>query len=487
MSAAPNRAASPFIADRALADTLPLRCVDRHWSFLDLVWVQSGLAIATWAFLIGGVTATYVGFWDGMWTMLLGNCIGVVIMLYASALPSSKWGTEHYVLHRSIYGPVGVLVVIFVVSALSVVGWTTILAVMFGKAATQLIVGMTGTAEEQSSLKITVIALVALVASWLVLANGDRGIRILNRCVAPGLIVMSVVLFATIFTEKSLSQISSALPLAPLDSRRSSLLLAIELNVAVGMSWWSLAANVARSARTQRAAMWGSFIGYVPIGVLAQMVGLTAALVMGSADPTQWMLPIVGPLLSVVLLAFICFANLTSIAGMVYANVQTFVQHLGPRVQRFGWTRTAAVLLGICGVCVFFTETVLYDRFFTFVALTQAAVVSAIGVTLADYLLLRRRHISLPALYDVEKDSPYGYWNRINYSALLALLAGSLVYVLIFNPVTFEFASMFPYVGASIPALLTSMGTHLALTRWVVIPMGKGAYPGRRRQFLQRK
>jgi len=191
----------------------------------------------------------------------------------------------------------------------------------------------------------------------------------------------------------------------------------------------------------------------------------------------QWMLPIVGRFLSVVLLAFICFANLTSIAGMAYAIVQTFAQHLGPRVQQFGWARTAAVFLGVCGICVFFTETALYDRFFVFVACTQAVVVAAIGVTLADYLLLRRRRISLSSLYDIEENAPYGYWRGINYAALLALIVGSLVYVLILNPVNLAFGPVFPYVGASIPALLAAIGTHIALTRWLVIPAGKGNYP----------
>ncbi len=300
------------------------------------------------------------------------------------------------------------------------------------------------------------------------------------------MIVMSVVLLATIFTEKSLSQVAAAPPLAPHESRASNLMLALELNVALGMSWWPLAANVSRFARTRRTAMWGSFIGYVPVGVLAQMVGLTAALVMGSSDPTQWMLPIVGPLLAAVLLAFICFANLTSIAGMVYGAVQTFAQHFGPRVQQFGWAKTAAVCLGICGICVFFTETLLYDRFFAFLAWTQAAVVAAVGVTLADYLVLRGRHISLSALYDVEANSPYGYWHGINYIAPLALLAGSSVYVLILNPVTLDGALVFPYVGASIPALLVAIGTHVALTRWLIIPAGKGSYPDRRRALSSR-
>jgi cytosine/uracil/thiamine/allantoin permease len=61
------------------------------------------------AFLFGGTTAQYEGFRGGVLTMLAGNTIGVVILLLALVLPSSKWGTEFFVHQRSVYGPVGAL------------------------------------------------------------------------------------------------------------------------------------------------------------------------------------------------------------------------------------------------------------------------------------------------------------------------------------------------------------------------------------------
>ena len=471
-------------ADRDLADTLPLRRSDRQWGLLDFVWIQSGLAIATWAFLVGGVTASYVGFWDGMWTMVLGNGIGATLMLCASAVPTCKWGTEHHIFHRSIYGPAGVLVVLFGITVIPVVGWTSILAVMCGKAVTQLYAGMSGTAAQGSGLAVTAVAIAALFICWLVLARGARGIQVLNRFVAPGLIAMSVLLLVAIFREQSFAEITAAPPLAPMASRSSNLMLALELNIAIGMSWWSLAGNLGRMARTQRAALWGSLIGYVPVGVLAQMVGLTAALVMGSSDPTEWMLPIFGTVLAVVILAFIGFANLTSMASMVYGIVQAFAQHLGPRAQRFGWTGMAAVYLGICGGCVFLTQTALYDQFMVFVAWIQAAVVGAIGVTLADYYWLRHRRIDLRDLYDLSPCAPYAYWHGINYAAFLALAVGSVVYVLILNPVTLAGAPIFAHVGATIPGVLAAFATHLAVTRLFVIPGGSGGYPTMRRPVV---
>jgi len=46
----------------AYYSTVPLRRAERIWGFFDLSMVMTGLAIATWAFLIGGTIVTYVGF-----------------------------------------------------------------------------------------------------------------------------------------------------------------------------------------------------------------------------------------------------------------------------------------------------------------------------------------------------------------------------------------------------------------------------------------
>jgi NCS1 family nucleobase:cation symporter-1 len=464
-------------ADHSLLDTLPLRDQDRKWGFFDFLCVQSGLAIATWAFLFGGVTANFVDFWDGLWTMLFGNCIGVALMLLASALPTSKWGAEHFVMQRSIYGTLGVMVLVLGVMTLSMIGWTTILAVMFGKAVTEVLASASVPLDGPGASALEPgIALFALLAGWFIVAHGDAALRALNRLAAPALVAMSGALLAAIFSQKSLAEIVAAAPLAPLDDHATNIMLAVELNIAAGMSWSSLAGNISRAARTPRIALWGGFIGYAPVAVLAQMVGLTAALLMGSSDPTAWMLPIVGPLGGAVLLVLIGFANLTSLSGVGYAVLQTFTQHLGPRVQRFGWKRTAAVFFLLCAACISLTATALYDQFFVFVAWVQAALASAIGVTLADYYVLRRRAVDLAQLYEVEASGRYFYWSRVNYAALSALLAGAVVYVLILNPSTLDSAPVFGLATASLPATAASFLIHIALTRLAVIPAGKGGY-----------
>ena len=125
--------------DHALAETLPLTRAERRWSFLDVLSVKSGLAIATWAFLFGGATAQYVGFRDGIMAMLAGNMIGVAILLLALVLPSSKWGTEFFVHQRSVYGPIGALAFVLVAVVIVILAWAAILATMIGRSAVEIL------------------------------------------------------------------------------------------------------------------------------------------------------------------------------------------------------------------------------------------------------------------------------------------------------------------------------------------------------------
>ncbi|WP_330629302.1 cytosine permease [Thioclava sp. FTW29] len=475
-SSLPSRSALPDAHHGAMRDCLPVLAEDRSWGLLDFVWVQSGLAIATWAFLFGGVTALFVGFYDGLWTMLVGNILGAVVMMMASAIMTCKWGTEHFVMQRAIYGAIGVLVLAIGLIAPFILGWTTILALMFGRASTQVISYIGGTDLSGNTTVITGFAFAALAFAWLIVAKGDKAVRLLNRFVAPGLIVMSAILFAMIFTQHSWAEIVAAAPIDPAASHATNLMLAIELNIAAGAGWWCAVGNIARGARTQRSATWGSFIGLVPVAVLAQMVGLTAALVMGDSDPTVWMLPIVGPAVGAVLLAFLAFANLTSMSSFVFSGAQTFTQHLGSWTQRIGWTALTGAMFAICALLILFTASELYDRFFVFVAWTQAVLISAIGIVIADYYILRRQWVDLEALYTTGPQGRYHFWAGINPAPLVALAAGIATYAALFDPYALVGNAVFTAFSASIPAFMAAFLCHLLLSVLWVIPAGKGGY-----------
>jgi len=95
--------------------TLPVLRHERVWNFADFTWVNIGLAIATWAFLVGGATALFVGAERGIAAMVIGNAIGVALMILASVVSSGRYGLEQYTFLRSVFGPLGIAVIVLTV------------------------------------------------------------------------------------------------------------------------------------------------------------------------------------------------------------------------------------------------------------------------------------------------------------------------------------------------------------------------------------
>ncbi|WP_232299805.1 hypothetical protein [Leucobacter komagatae] len=126
------------VAKEATYGSLPLLKHERTWSGGDFSWVTLSLAIATWAFLTGGSTVLLVGFTDGIAAMLIGNSIGLAIMVLGSVLFSQRLGIEQYKVLKSVFGVIGVGIVVFIVVLLTEMGWTSLLGVMFGRAFTEI-------------------------------------------------------------------------------------------------------------------------------------------------------------------------------------------------------------------------------------------------------------------------------------------------------------------------------------------------------------
>jgi NCS1 family nucleobase:cation symporter-1 len=481
VAAAPDEGAVIAAVDAAMAESLPLVRSERTWSFLDVLSVKSGLAIATWAFLFGGTTAQFTGFVDGVVATFFGLTIGIVLLLLAIVLPSYRWGTEFFVHQRSVYGAGGVVLFVLVAVLVAVFMWASILATMIGRAAVEITRTVSTTPVAEAGGVTTVVALVMLVVAWTILVRGSRGVRALNRVAAPALLVLALWLLVAILQKVSIEGLLAAPPIAPVPDRAMNIMLVVELHIAAGLSWYALAGNLARYARTPRSAVWGSWVAYVLVGTLSEVVGLASALTLSSADPVAWMVPMVGPVAGVVLLVLLAVANLSSLVGMVQGNAQTLVQHLGAGLQRLGWRRFTAVMLSGVALLVVLAPAALYDRFYTLVAYLQAIFAPAAGVAFADRVLLRRGHVDVRALYATGGTSPYRYWAGINPVAFVALGAGAVTFLALFDPLAYTGTPVFLHLSATVPAFAVGALLHTLLTRWVVMPSGQGGYPARAR------
>lgn len=463
------------VAREATFGSLPLLKAERVWRAGDFSWVTISLAIATWAFLTGGSTVLLVGFTDGIAAMLIGNSLGLAIMALGSVMLSQRLGVEQYRALKSVFGIVGVGIVVFTVVLLVEMGWTSLLGVMFGRAFTEISNQAFGAGLDTFGPLVTVFALAAIFVGWIVLSRGPVTISKLNRFVAPGLIVIVVAMMVLLMSQHSWEDLLAAPPMAPFEDEQLNFMMAVEFNLGAGLSWWPVMGSLSRLTRGPKAALWPAYGGIIIGTVAAQIVGMAAALMIGEADPTAWMVPLGGPILGVLTLLFVGFANVTSMASIAYSTVLAVKQSSGETLSRVRWPLLCGGFLILPAILSFF-PAFMYEKFMTFVVVSGAFIAALCGVIIADYLIVRRQRISLRALYASGPEDPMRFTGGVNLAAMASVALASIFYLWIYNPITLETQAFFAYATATIPTVAIAMIAHVVLTHLIYARRGRGAY-----------
>lgn len=468
------REGGDVIGDSAAENELPLLKSERIWNFRKFSGMNITLAIATWAFLQGGAVALYVGAEAAIASIIIGYGIAVLLVALAPCVPSAKYGVEMYVGLRSVFGVVGAKLVMVVMTVLVMAAWTALLGIMVGHAMTNVLDEVFDASFATSGLAITVAALLAVVAAWVLLIGGPQAVGKVGNLAAPVLVVITVGMLVMIFTEASWSDITSAPPLYPMEDKHLAFMLAIELNIAGGFAWYPMIGNLARLTDTPRASFWPNALGLFAASSFAAIVGVFAALTLGSDDPTVWMIPLGGAVLGIAVLAFIAFANLTSMVAEAYAGISA-ISGISDKVRRISWPVLSALFLTPVAIIALFPETV-YDNYGRFLSWVAIIVAPMCGIQLVDYYILRRTKISLRDLYLNAAESKYSFWAGWNPVAFVALALGAATYVALLHPVNYEPNTGFEFIGASMPALIVAGLVHWLGTTLIVRRSRRGGY-----------
>lgn len=470
-------ASTNFTGASSAFGTLPVLKEERQLGLVDHSWVNIGIAVATWAFLLGGTTAMFVGARDGIAAIIIGNVLGVAIVTVSVCLGTSKYGVEQFTFARSVFGRIGVLLLVCIFLAIYGVGWSSVLAIMFGRALGEVSNATTGSTIGPNDPSVTMFAILAIVISWILLWKGPTAVKWLNRIVGPGKLVLCAGILILLFTAKSWAEIAAAPALQPLESSSTNFMIAVEINLAASFGWWPILGNISRFTKTPRAALWPNIIGIFAAAVLGEIIGLLAALSLGNFDPTAWMIPLGGMTLGVIALLFIGLANITAIVSIFYGMCLAMRQAGGKYFENIPWgILTGALFIPVIAVSFFPAE--IYDRFFVFLAWTALGFAPLSGVTAVDYLLLRKSRINSRDLYRNDDGSDYAFWGGINWIAFVALVVGGLVYYFLFDPLALTaHNALFDWVSASIPSCLAAGFVHYTLTKMLMPVGGRGGYP----------
>jgi len=464
-------------AERGDAPLLPS---ERLWGFWEFTYANSALAIATWAFLIGGAVGLFVGPKEGIAAIVIGNIIGVVLTALATCVATGRYGIEQFVFLRSMFGANGSRVVYFLAVVFLTMGWLAVLGLMFGRSIEGLeglAAGAAAAPQSGSGLSVLVAAVGAILLTWFIVAKGPTSIKFFNMVVAPALLALMVVMMVLILSKHSFADLMAMKALdPPFEDNTVNFIIAIEVNIAAGMSWWPYVGNLARLTKTERTAMWPNLIGIFGAAALGETVGLLAAVALGNSDPTIWMAQIGGITIGIIALAFVAFANITSMTNILYTSVIGLRQVGTGSLRAMRWEVLALLFCLVPLFLVLFMPGI-YDGFFKFLVWTSALNSALTGIGIADFFLLRKQRLNLRALFASPHDPAYRFWQGFNPAGLIALAVGFIVYVWVFNPQTLSHAPVFVYLTASIPSCVAAGLVHVLLTWAWVRRRGWGDYP----------
>jgi NCS1 family nucleobase:cation symporter-1 len=319
--------------------------------------------------------------------------------------------------------------------------------------------------------------------SYLIVTRGVHLLSVANSIIAPGIGILIAFLFYTLFHDYGWEMIAAAPPLDPGPNPTTNYVIAIELGIASGISWWGGVGFLARNTRSQRNAIYPEIIQLGFSGAVACCIGLFSALVVKSNDPTEWMIPLGGVVMGILALAFVALANITSTAVSLFASGLA-MRHV-KRFRATPWWQLMLVLIVPCLPFVFWPHQ-LFDLGDAFLAYNGTMYAPISGILLADYFFLRKQKLNLRALFEDDPSGEYYFHKGFNWVALGSLLLGQVVYIVMYNPISGEIHPLSQFVPASVassvlPALVYGVGMRILGGRksWRT-PTSPEAHPSRR-------
>jgi putative hydroxymethylpyrimidine transporter CytX len=222
--------------------------------------------------------------------------------------------------------------------------------------------------------------------------------------------------------------------------------VAVDLVIAMPISWLPLVADYNRFARKTSGAFWGTFFGYLVTNVwfyaLGAMVLLTAGV---TQQPKEFVSAIA--LTAGWLALLILLVDETDNAWADLYSAAVSIQNVFPRVgQRW-------LILGLGIVTYLMALAIDITQYENFLFLIGSFFVPLFGILAADYFVLRHRRYRVDELYQI--GGAYWYGRGLSLRGLVAWAAGVVVYNFT-NPATL--GAFVPAWLNMVPASLTAFG-----------------------------
>lgn len=332
-----------------------------------LIWFGAGVSIAE---ILTGTYFAPLGFEKALLAILLGHLIGGLMMFAAGMIGAREKRSAMETVKMS-FGNKGSLL-FAILNVLQLVGWTAIMIYDGALAAN----GIFAAGEWLWAIVIGV-----LIIAWILVGLTNLGK--LNTVAMAALFVLTLVLFKVIFFGGN-----GAVSVAD-DSL--SFGAAVELAVAMPLSWLPLISDYTREAEKPFAATCASVVVYSIVSIFMYIIGMGAAIYTGEYDIAQIMLKagfgVVGLLIIVFSTVTTTFLDAYS-AGVSCVSISSKIPE-----------KWAAIIVTIIGTIAAIVYPM--DNITDFLYLIGSVFAPMIAVQIADYFILKKAD-SLAISFDVK-------------------------------------------------------------------------------------
>lgn len=390
-----------------------------------ILWSSLGVGLLVFS---AGSFLSETPFYHALLAIIIGSIAGSVLLSMAG-----KIGSDHAVPSligiRPAFGLYGSYLAA-VLNIIQLIGWTTFEILILSKAAEQLT-----NMHDTFVWNIIFGAIIALLGIFGPLFLVKQW---LSKFAIWIVYASSAIILVTLLFQNLPNVISG-------DGKDMSFFVALDIVIAMPISWMPLVSDYNRFAKTSKGAFIGTLIGFSITNIIFYVGGL----LFGVGDISSIIISIQAILFGFILLVMIvdeidnAFADIYSAA----ISSQSIFHNLNQRHLIIGFSIVSTIL-------AIFVSIEGYEQF---LFLIGALFIPLFGVLLTDYFVIKRGKYLNDMMYGNKII-------KIGYPAIIAWAIGALVYYLLsqLSPI---YLAQLPTIGSTIPSLIISSLLYLLITK----------------------
>lgn len=326
-----------------------------------LIWFGAAVSIAE---ILTGTYFAPLGFGKGLWAILLGHLIGCALLFFAGLI-GGRTGRSAMETVKMSFGQKGSLL-FSILNILQLVGWTGIMIYDGALAANGILA---------AGQWVWCLVIGGLIVLWILI--GIKNLGKINTVAMAALFVMTILLSFVVFGKGTAQSFAG---------EAMTFGAAVELSVAMPLSWLPLISDYTREAEKPVRATAASAIVYGVVSCWMYVIGMGAAIFTGESDIAQILLKaglgVAGLLIVVLSTVTTTFLDAYS-AGISSESVSSKLNGK--------WVAVTAAVLGTLGAILF-----PMDDITDFLYLIGSVFAPMIAIQIADYFILKRDHSGRP-------------------------------------------------------------------------------------------